>query len=90
MRKRSEQICKGHVNVISVLLSFFAFSFKHTFLLFLFFLLFSILNFDVSIYFYILILWKVFGKYKLGSSTIDQIGKTAFAAEFLTVANTLD
>ena len=30
-----------------------------------------------------------FGKHKLGSSTIVQIGKTVFAAEFLTVANTL-
>ena len=28
-------------------------------------------------------------KYKLGSSIIDQIGKTAFTAEFLTLAHTL-
>ena len=29
----------------------------------------------------------VYGKHKLGSSTIVKIGKTAFTVEFLTVAN---
>ena len=40
-------------------------------------------------YFYILVLHAVFGKHRFGSSAIGQIGKTAFTAEFLTVANTL-
>ena len=39
-------------------------------------------------YFYILILYKVFGKHRLGSSTIGKFGKTAFTTECLTVANT--
>ena len=39
-------------------------------------------------YFYILILSKVFGKHRLGSSTIGKFGKTAFTTECLTVANT--
>ena len=40
-------------------------------------------------YFYILGLHWAFGKHKLGSSTISKTGKTAFNAEFVTVANTL-
>ena len=48
---------------------------------------FSLLNFGFTIYFYILVLYWVFEKHKLGNSTIDQIGKTAFTAEFLTVSN---
>ena len=55
----------------------------------MFFLLFSLLNFDFTIYFYILVLHSVFGKHKLGSSTIDQTGKATFIMDVLTVANTL-
>ena len=40
-------------------------------------------------YFYILLLYEVFGKHKLGNSTIGQIGETMFITEFLIVANTL-
>ena len=61
---------------------------KTTVLMFAF-LTFLTLNFDFTIYFYISLLYSVFGKDKLGSSIIDQIGKTAFTAEFLTIANTL-
>ena len=38
---------------------------------------------------YLYILELLFGKPKLGSSTIGQFGKTAFTVEFLTAANTL-
>ena len=38
-------------------------------------------------YFYIFVLYLVFGKRKLRSSTIGQIGKTAFTAEILHVDN---
>ena len=40
--------------------------------------------------FYILVPYQVFGKHKLGSFNIGQIGKTAFTAEFLTAPNTLE
>ena len=49
------------------------------------FLTFPTFNFS----FHLLLLYSVFGKHKLGSSVIDQIGNTAFTAEFFTVANTL-
>ena len=78
MCKIAKQIFKGHITHIMSILIFI-----------LFFLLFSLLNFDFTIYFYILVLYLVFGKYKLGSSIIDQTGKTEFTAEFLTVANIL-
>ena len=79
MRKRNKKICKGHVKVTSILMSFFSFSFKNTLPLCLFILLFSILSFDFTMYFYLgNINWE-----------IGQIGKTAFTVEFLTVANTL-
>ena len=51
------------------------------------FLLFSLLCFDFTNYLHIL--YSAFGKHNVGSSIIDQIGKTAFTVEFLTVANTL-
>ena len=65
---------------------FFKFSFKTKFLC-LFFLLFLLLNCDFTIWFYILELFPVFTKHKLGSTTIDQINKTVFIAEYLAVAN---
>ena len=78
MHKITKQIFKGHkTDIISILMSFFLFSFKTAFLCWFQYL------------FYILVLYSVFGKHKLGSSIIDQIGKTACIAEFLTVANTL-
>ena len=46
-------------------------------------------NFDFTAYFYILVLYSVFRKHKLGSFIIDQIGKTVFTVQFLTVANTM-
>ena len=58
-------------------------------ILHLFLLFFSFSNFDFIIYFYILVLYSVFGKHKLRSSTIGKNGKTVFTAELLTVANTL-
>ena len=67
---------------------FFSFSFKTTFFRFVF-LLFSLLRFDFTIYFYIVVLYSVFGKNKLGISIIDQTRKTAFTQEFLSAANTL-
>ena len=86
MPKKTEQIFQGHVtHIMSILMSFFSFSFKTT----VFISLFSILNLDFTIYFCILVLYSVFGKHKLGSSIIDQIEKTAFTTEFFTVANTL-
>ena len=85
---------------MSILMSFLLSYFKTTVFMFLCFhknysflftllLLFSLLNFDSSINFYILVLYLLFGKQKLGSSIIDRIGKTVFTAEFLIVANTL-
>ena len=55
----------------------------------MFFLSFSLLNFDFTIYFLTLVFYSVFRKHKLRSSAIDQIEKNVFTAEFLTVANTL-
>ena len=49
---------------------------------------FSLLNFDFTVNFYILVPSKYLGN-NLGSSTIGNIGKTMFTAEFLAVANTL-
>ena len=40
--------------------------------------------------FYIVVLYEIFGKPKLGSVTFDQFGKTALTAELLTVGNTLN
>ena len=71
-----------------ILMSFFSCFILKLQLLCLLFLLFSLSNFDSTIYFYILALHSVFGKHKLGSSVNDQIGKTEFITEFLTVANT--
>ena len=77
MRKLTEQIFKGHVaHIMFILMSFFShFLLKLQFLC-LFFLLFSLLSFDFTIYFHILVLYSVFGKHKLGSSIIGRIGKT--------------
>ena len=55
----------------------------------LFSLPFSLLNFDFTIHFFILVFYSVFRKHKLRSSVIDQIDKNVFTAEFFTVANTL-
>ena len=51
-------------------------------------ILFSLLNFDFTVNFYILVPSKYLGN-NLGSSTIGNFGKTMFTAEFLAVANTL-
>ena len=76
MRNITKQIFKGHVTpIMSILIPFFLVLFKTTG--FFFFLLFSLLNFGFNIYFYILVLCSVFEKHKLGSSLMDQIGKTA-------------
>ena len=48
MRKISKQIFKGHIADMSILMSFFSFSFKTTLLLCLFLLLFSLLSFDFA------------------------------------------
>ena len=76
----------NHVtHMVAILMSFFLFSFK-TIVFIVVFLTFLIL----TICFYILVLYSVvYGKHKLGSSIIDQIGKTAFTVVFLSVANTL-
>ena len=75
MRNITKQIFKGHVTpIMSILIPFFLVLFKTTVF---FFLLFSLLNFEFTIYFYILVLCSVFEKHKLGSSLMDQIGKTA-------------
>ena len=87
MRKTRKQILKGHVTHMPILMTFFLFSLKAT-LFVLFFFLFSLLHFNLTIYFYFLVLSEYLGN-KLGGSTIGKIGKTAFIAEFLTVANTL-
>ena len=80
---------KGHVtDIMSILMSFFLFSFKTTLPVCSFLLLLSLLNFDFTIFTFCYSI-KVFGKHKLGSSTIGQIRKTLFNTEFLTVANTL-
>ena len=85
MHKISKQIFKGEVtHIMSILMSFI----KTTVFMFAF-LTFLTFKFHFTIHFYILVLYSVFGKHKLGSSIIDQIGKTVFTAEFLTVANTL-
>ena len=75
---------------MSILMSFFLFSYENTLLLCLVILFFSILHFDFSPIFSVTFWYSIknLGN-KLGSSTIGQIGKTAFIAEFLTVANTL-
>ena len=73
---------------MSILMSFFWFSFINTSLSCLLFLFFSLFNFDFTI-FSLCYSIKYLGKPKLWSSTIGQFGKTAFTAEFLTVANTL-
>ena len=75
MRNITKQIFKGRVTpIMSILIPFFLVLFKTTVF---FFLLFSLLNFEFTIYFYILVLCSVFEKHKLGSSLMDQIGKTA-------------
>ena len=51
----------------------------------LLFLLSWLWNFDFTIYFYILVLYPVSGKHKLGNSIVNKIVVTA---EFLTVGNT--
>ena len=64
------------------------FSFKPTLLQGFFFVIF--LPFKCWFhYFYTLILYELFWKHKVQSSTISQIGKTTFTTEFLTAANTL-
>ena len=68
---------------------FSRFRLKLHFLCLFVFLLFSLLRFDFTIYFYIVVLYSVFGKNKLGISIIDQTRKTAFTEEFLTAADTL-
>ena len=88
MCKISEQIFKSQVTRIMSIVFFSCFLLKLRFLCLLF-ILFLILNVDFTVYFYILVLYSVFGKHKLGSSIIEPIGKTAFTAEFLTAANTL-
>ena len=85
--KISKQLFKGHITEILSFLMSFLFLFKTILVLCLFLLLFWLLNFDFTIFtfwYYI----KYFGN-KLGISAFGQIGKTAFTAEFLTVANTL-
>ena len=74
MNKISKQIFKGVVTpIMSILMSSFScFLLKLKFLCLLFLLL-SRLNFDFTTYFYIFILYSVFGKNKLESSIIDQI-----------------
>ena len=49
-------------------------------------LLFAFLT-SLTFIFWFHYLFLHFGKYKLGSSTIGKIGKTAFTAEFVTVGN---
>ena len=86
MGKISKQIFKGHTTyIMSILMSFFSFFFKLQFLCLLF-LLFSLFNFDFTTYFYVLVLYSVFEKHKLGRSTIDQIEATVLTTKFLTVA----
>ena len=56
----------------------------------LFFLLFPLLHFDFTDYFYILVLCLVFGNINWEVlAIIEQIMKNVFTVEFLTVANTL-
>ena len=75
MRNITKQIFKGHVTpIMSILIPFFLVLFKTTVF---FFLLFSLLNFEFTIYFYIFVLCSLFDKHKLGSYLMDQIGKTA-------------
>ena len=89
VRKITKQIFKGQLTHMSIFTSFLShFLLKLQFLC-LFFLLFPLLNFDFTIYFYILVLYSLFGQHKLGSSFIERFGKTAFTAEFFTVANNL-
>ena len=89
MCKITQQVFKGHATRIrSILMSFLSFYIKTTVLM-LFFLFFLLLNLEFTIYFYILVLYSVFWKYKLRSSTIGQIGKIVFTMELLTAANTL-
>ena len=89
MRKISKQIFQGQRNSHHVYFNvFFWFSFINTSLSCLLFLFFSLFNFDFTI-FSLCYSIKYLGKPKLWSSTIGQFGKTAFTAEFLTVANTL-
>ena len=88
MHKITRQIFKGHLTHIMSILSFSHFLLKLQCLC-LFFLLFSLLNTDFTIYFYILVLYSVFAKHKLGSSVIEEIKNTVLPTEFLTVSNTL-
>ena len=80
MRKITNQILKGHItHVLLILMSFFfSFPFKTTIFMFVF--LTFIRNFDFTSNFYILVLYSIFGKHKLGSSIFDQIGICAFTA----------
>ena len=87
---KNKQIFKDHITHVYFNIFFFSrFRLKLHFLCLFVFLLFSLLRFDFTIYFYILVLYSVFGKNKLGISIIDQTRKTAFTEEFLTAANTL-
>ena len=88
MCKITEQIFRGHKTHMSILMSFFCHFLLKLEFLWLFFLLFSFLNFDFTIYFAFWYSIQYLGN-KLRSSIIDQTGKTAFIVEFFTVANTL-
>ena len=58
MCKTIKNLFKGHVtHIVSILMSFFTFSFKPTLFLLMFSLLFWLLNFDFTIYFYNLVLY---------------------------------
>ena len=81
---------KGHVtHIIPISMTFFSFSFKTILFCYLFFFLFSLLYFDIYSLFLHFGTLQVFWKHKLGTSAIGKIEKTAFTAEFFTVANTL-
>ena len=90
MYKTRKQIFKGHVtHIIPISMTFFSFSFKTILFCYLFFFLFWLLYFDIYSLFLHFGTLQVFGNYKLGTSAIGKIEKTAFTTEFFTVANTL-
>ena len=89
-KARKKKKFKGHVtHIIPISMTFFSFSFKTILFCYLFFFLFSLLYFDIYRLFLHFGTLQVFGKHKLGTSAIGKIEKTAFTAEFFTVANTL-
>ena len=90
MHKITKQIFKGHIhNTYHVYFNVFFLVFFKTTVLTLLFLLFSLLNFDFNIYFTFLYSLQYLWNINIGSSIINQIGKTTFPMEFLTVSNTL-